>query len=129
MTFWLWGAVFAFLGGITVGGACYLISRQVLMRAPSRFSAVSMVRNLIQVGYFLAVYFLAPVLPWDLIPLLVGAALGITLSTFWFTARLVKIASNRQKPPEEELNEEEPTEEELTEKEPSEKSPGGERDG
>lgn len=119
MTFWLWGAIFAFLGGITVGGACYLISRRVLMRAPSRFSAVSMVRNLIQVGYFLAVYFLAPVLPWELIPLLVGAALGITLSTFWFTARLVKIASNRQKPPGEESSGEEPPE----------KSPGGERDG
>lgn len=100
MTFWLWGALFAFLGGVLVGGICYLVSRQMLARAPSRVSAFSIVRNLIQIGYFLGVYFLAPVLPWDLIPLLIGAALGITISTLCFTARLVKVASKGQKPPE-----------------------------
>ena len=84
-----------------VGGVCYLISVQMLRRAPSRVSAFSIVRNLIQIGYFLAVYFLAPALPWDLIPLLIGAALGITVSSLYFTSRLVKVTSKWKKPPEE----------------------------
>ncbi len=98
MTFWLWGAAFAFLCGVLVGGVCYLLTKQILRRAPARFSAFSIVCNLIQIGYFLAVYFLAPVLPWDRLPLLIGAALGITASTICFTARLVKFASRLQKP-------------------------------
>ena len=101
MTFWLWGAAFAFLGGVLVGGVCYLISVQMLRRAPSRVSAFSIVRNLIQIEYFLTVYFLAPALPWDLIPLLIGAALGITVSSLYFTSRLVKVTSKWKKPPEE----------------------------
>ena len=105
MTFWLWGAVFAFLGGTAVAGICYLISKQILLRAPARFSAFSIVRNLIQVGYFLAVYFLAAVLPWDLLPLLIGAALGVTLSTFYFTSRLVRLTAGklRHESPEEKI--------------------------
>ena len=48
------------------------------------------VRQIMNVAFLAAVYFITPYTPWGLIPLLVGAALGSTLTMFFFTYLLVK---------------------------------------
>lgn len=110
MSFWLWGAVFAFLGGAAVGFVNYLLSRLVLCKKTEWFSFISVARQLLQVGYLVILFFIAPHTPWEQLPLLVGGALGITLTMFFFTARLMKLNDSRrtrQTPPHDDGKEEE----------------------
>ena len=84
------GAVLAFLGGVGVAALNAALSKSVLKKKPSALASFFAVRQIINVAYLAAVFFLAPYLPWELFPLLIGAALGITIPSFYFTAKLTR---------------------------------------
>lgn len=90
MEHWIIGAALAFIAGVAVSYLNYRISLAVLRRKPDAYPMTSVVRQITNVAYLAAVYFITPYTPWGLIPLLVGAALGSTLSIFLFTYLLVK---------------------------------------
>ncbi len=84
------GAMLAFVLGGIVSFGNYKITAKILKEKPNLVAAGTVVRQLFNVGYLAAVYFLVPYTPFSLIPALVGAVLGLTLTMFFFTARLVK---------------------------------------
>lgn len=84
------GALAAFAVGIIISFGNYRLSEFFLKKHPDRFSAVSVIRQLIQVLYIVLIFFSSGRLPWDRTYLLVGAALGITLPMFFFTYKLLK---------------------------------------
>lgn len=85
------GGLLAFLGGCAVSALNFWINLGALKKKPSALASLSIVRQLWSVGYLVAVFFLARVLPWDIVPLLVGAAVGLTVPAFLFSMRLAKI--------------------------------------
>lgn len=86
----IFGATLTFAAGVFVAFLNYLLSRAVMQKKPDAYPMVSVLRQLVNVAYLVAVYFAAPYTPWERIPLLVGAAFGSTLSLFLFTYLLVK---------------------------------------
>ena len=90
MEHWIFGALLTFLAGAAVSFLNYCISRTVIRKKPDAYPMTTVVRQIMNVAFLAAVYFIAPYTPWGLIPLLVGAALGSTLTMFFFTYLLVK---------------------------------------
>ena len=101
MSFWLWGSLLGFAGGLGISYANYIISKAVLRRSPSKYASSTVLRQLLNIGYLVLLYFVAPYTLWKGIYLLIGGALGITLPMFFYTARLIKLSGelNRQKLP------------------------------
>ena len=84
------GGLLAFLGGACISVLNYVINLRTLKRKPSALASVAVLRQLLSVGYLAAVFFLGGVLPWDRTPLLLGAALGLTLPAILLSLRLAK---------------------------------------
>ncbi len=84
------GAVAVFLLGAAISFINYKLTELIMKKYPGRFSFLSIVRSLIQAGFFLLVFAAAPYTPWDRTYLLVGTALGITIPMAFFTFRLLK---------------------------------------
>lgn len=84
------GAVAAFILGAAISFINYKLTELIMKKYPGRFSFLSMVRSLIQAGFFLLVFVAAPYTPWDRTYLLAGTALGITIPMAFFTFRLLK---------------------------------------
>lgn len=97
MDHWLVGAGLAAVLGVLISAGNYLLSKRILEKKPSMLSVASVPRQIINVAYLLVVYLAAPLTPWGLTELLVGAAVGLTGAMFYFTGKLLKTA----KPPEE----------------------------
>lgn len=91
------GAALSFLGGVGIAALNAALTKAVLKKKPSALASFFTVRQILNIGYLAAVYFLAKVLPWDLFPLLIGAALGITLPSFFFTAQIAKLNDSLHK--------------------------------
>lgn len=85
------GAVLAFCIGVCLASAGYVFARHVLKTQPSRFVAVQVGKQFLQIVFLVLLYVLGGYTPWDRIWLLVGGCLGITLPMGWFTYRLVKL--------------------------------------
>ena len=56
----------------------------------------SIVRQIINIGYLVGVYFVSSIVSVDLKYLLIGAALGITIPMFYFTNKLLKITNKTE---------------------------------
>ena len=83
------GAVICALAGLLIAYANYLLSRKILQVSPSKFALVTVARQIIQVGYLAAVYFIGADLEVSLAFLLTGAVVGMTVPMLFFTKRLV----------------------------------------
>lgn len=83
------GAVIAALIGVGVAFINYLISKYVLIKSPQKYSFTTVVRQVVQVGFLVAVYLVGQRTAFDPIYLLIGAVLGMTLPMFYFTKRLL----------------------------------------
>ena len=92
MSFWLWGALISFLCGALIGYVNYLISRITVKKNSSVLYSLSFVRQLIQIGYLLLIYFISPYTPWSMWGMLIGGAMGMTLPMIYYTARLVRLS-------------------------------------
>ncbi len=90
MDHWLIGGILAAVVGALLSWGSYLFSRMLLRNKPELLSMVSMPRQIINIAYLVVVYFLADKTPWDLMPLLIGAAVGLTGAMFLFTRQLMK---------------------------------------
>ena len=90
------GAALAFLGGTAVAAVNYAINLRTLRKNPAALASVSILRQALNVAYLVAVFFLCRVLPWGSVPLLLGAALGLTIPSFLFAFLLARV-NDRQK--------------------------------
>lgn len=84
------GAAAACAGGVAVALINDRLSRAVLRRRPALLPSFFAVRQLINVLYLAALYFLSRVLPWGLLPLLIGGALGVTVPSMLLALRLAR---------------------------------------
>ena len=85
------GGVLAFLAGFAVSGVNYALNLRAVRKRPDAIASLSVVRQALSIGCLAAAYFLARVLPWGSTPLLVGAALGLTIPSVLLSMRLAKI--------------------------------------
>lgn len=90
----VFGVVFGVLTGAFVSALNYLVSRTVLRKKPKLYTLTPVARQVINVGYLIALYFLSPSLPWGRTLLLFSGVTGITVSMIFFTFRLVKEAKS-----------------------------------
>lgn len=97
MSHGLFGLAAALLGGVLVGLVNYILTAVVLRRKASLYATFSVVRQLLHIGYLVALYLLAPYTPWDRLYLLIGGVLGMTVSMVVFTARLVRLSDRLKK--------------------------------
>lgn len=85
------GAAVTLALGILIAFLNYLLSAYMLKKHPQSYPSSMAVRQIVQVLYFVAVFFIGEKTPADVIYLLIGAAVGITLPMFYFTGKLVKL--------------------------------------
>ncbi len=91
MDHWLIGGGLAAAVGALLSWGSYLLSRMLLDKKPELLSMVSMPRQIVNIAYLAVIYFLADKTPWGLMPLLIGAAVGLTGAMFLFTRKLLKV--------------------------------------
>lgn len=84
------GGLLAFLGGVAISILNYCINRWTLKNKPDALAAMSVVRQLLNLVYLFAVFFLRNVLPWDIAWLLIGAALGLTVPSILLSVWLAR---------------------------------------
>lgn len=86
----LWGAVACVFGAI-VGFLNFLISKTILQKDPNKYALGAVLRQLINIGCILLCYTVGrnTVLPTE--ALLIGSVIGITVTAFVFTHRLLKL--------------------------------------
>ena len=90
MEHWLIGALIAFALGAFVSFANYLLSRTVLRKKPQFYPFTAILRQVFNVAWILAVFFIAPVTPWSRTVLLIGGVFGITIPMIFFTFLLLR---------------------------------------
>lgn len=90
------GAVLAAAAGFIVAFVNYLISKTVLIKAPEKYSLITVARQILQIGFLAVVYLFAtkiqlaePAYP------LVGAVVGMTVPMLFFTKKLLEINGSR----------------------------------
>ena len=102
------GAVVTAAAGLVVAFANYLISKKVLLKAPQKYSLITVARQVLQVGFLAIVYFVGTKTDFaDPTYLLVGAVLGMTLPMLYFTKQLLKVnesALNSKKEKEDDID-------------------------
>lgn len=86
------GAVVAAAVGFLIAFINYVFSKKVLIKSPDKYSASFVVRQVLQVAYLVAVYFIGTKTQIaDLTFLLVGAVAGMTVPMFFFTKKLLSL--------------------------------------
>lgn len=85
------GGLLAFLGGAAVSFLNYRISLRTLKRKPSALASMSVVRQLLSVAYLVAAFLVSKILPWDYVPMLLGAAVGLTVPSVLLSLRLARL--------------------------------------
>ena len=90
MDHWLIGGILAAAVGVLLSWGNYLLSRMLLRKKPELLSMITLPRQIINIAYLVVIYFLADKTPWGLMPLLIGAAVGLTGAVFLFTRQLLK---------------------------------------
>ena len=85
------GALLAFLGGAAVALVNHSVNRRALKKKPDALASLSVLRQALSVAYLVLVYLMSRVLPWDMIPLLVGAAVGLTVPAVLLSLRLARL--------------------------------------
>ena len=89
------GAAVTLLVGVGIATLNFYISKYILNKKPDKFAMTTLVRQILNIGYLVAVYMLGDFLPCKLTYLLVGAVVGITLPMFIYTRRLIKLNETR----------------------------------
>ena len=99
------GAVAAAIIGLFVAFINYFISKKVLIKAPEKFSLITVVRQILQIGFLAAAYFIGTkIQSVNPVYLMVGAVLGMTLPMIYFTKKLLVVNEARVKEKEEETD-------------------------
>ncbi len=83
------GAFLFFIIGAVICFVNYRLSDYFLKKHKKIVSAVSLIRQALQVGYIALLFFTADYTPWDKTYVLVGGVLGVTLPMLITTYRLL----------------------------------------
>jgi len=92
-------ALAAFVPGVVIAAVNFAVSRKILIGKPEVYASTTVIRQVCSVAYLVAAYFVGN--NWfseNLLSILLGAALGVTLPSFYFTAKLLRINSEQTKP-------------------------------
>ena len=82
--------VISLLGGVAMASVNYIITNAVMKKKPDMLSMTAVVRQVINVAYLAAVYFVSSAVLSSVAYPLVGAVIGLTVPMFIFTFKLVK---------------------------------------
>lgn len=88
------GAIITFALGVVVSYLSFLISKAILTKQPGKFAFSTVLRQMVQIFYLVAVYFISKHVPWDTWYMLIGAVLGVTIPMIYFTSKLLQINKN-----------------------------------
>ena len=92
MSYNIIGAVTAAVAGVLIAFVNYVFSKKVLIKAPEKYSLITVARQILQVGFLVIVYFVGENTQLaDPVYLLVGAVAGMTVPMFFFTKKLLVI--------------------------------------
>ncbi len=92
------GAIVAAIAGVVIALINYIFSKKVLINAPEKYSLITVVRQILQVGFLVVVYFTGTKTQIaDPIYLLIGAVLGMTVPMIYFTKKLLLINETEAK--------------------------------
>lgn len=84
------GAAATAVIGVIVAFLNFVLSKQMLVKAPQKFALITVVRQIIQIGFLVIVYFIGTRLTdINVTYLLVGAVLGMTVPMLYFTKKLL----------------------------------------
>jgi F0F1-type ATP synthase assembly protein I len=84
------GVIIAVLCGFLVAVLNYFLSKTVLEKAPAKYSLITIVRQVLQIGFLVVVYFTGTKTQLaDPVYLLIGAVLGMTIPMVYFTKKLL----------------------------------------
>ena len=85
--------------GLLVAFISYVISKKALEKNPQKYAMTTVLRQVLQVGFIVAVYFIGRKTDYDITYLLVGGVLGLTVPMFFFTKKLLNYneAINKEK--------------------------------
>ena len=84
------GALVTAVIGFLIAFINYSFSKKALEKAPEKFSLITVVRQILQIGYLAIVYFVGTKIQVaDVVYLLVGAVSGMTIPMFYFTKKLL----------------------------------------
>lgn len=85
------GTGLSFAVGFCVSLLNFLLSREILKKHPDKYAFSSVLRQIIQIAYLVAVYLVSGHTPWDTWYMLIGGVLGVTVPMFYFTHKLLQI--------------------------------------
>ena len=85
------GATVTLVLGAGISLINYLISRHIILNYPEKYALAAIFRQIIQIGFLVAVFLVGNKTEADIIYLLIGAVLGITFTMFYFTHKLLKL--------------------------------------
>lgn len=71
--------ILAFLPGLGIALLNAWLTRRVMNKSPDKLAMMSIPRQLLNILYLAALYALASLFGWPLIPLLVGGVIGVTI--------------------------------------------------
>ena len=92
------GAIVAAIAGVVIALINYIFSKKVLINAPEKYSLITVVRQILQVGFLVVVYFTGTKTQLaDPVYLLIGAVLGMTVPMIYFTKKLLLINETEAK--------------------------------
>ena len=92
------GAIVAAIAGVVIALINYFYSKKVLINAPEKYSLITVVRQILQVGFLVVVYFTGTKTQLaDPVYLLIGAVLGMTVPMIYFTKKLLLINETEAK--------------------------------
>ncbi len=86
------GGAVAIIVGFLVAFINYFFSKTVLLKAPEKYSLITVVRQVLQIGFLVVAYFVGDrIQAVDTVYLLVGAVLGMTVPMIYFTKKLLSL--------------------------------------
>ena len=85
------GAAITFVIGIAVSLINFLLSKYIIKRYPEKYSMSTIFRSLLQILFLVVVFIVGTYTPADNMYLLIGAVLGLSVASFFFTYKLLKL--------------------------------------
>lgn len=86
------GAFVTAVIGLLIAFINYSFSKKVLEKTPEKYALITVARQILQIGFLAIVYFVGTKTQVaDVIYLLVGAVLGMTVPMFYFTKKLLTL--------------------------------------
>lgn len=85
------GAIITFALGIVIAYLNFLLSKAILTKQPEKYAFSTIIRQIMQIIYIVAVYFVSTIAPWDMWYMLIGAVFGVTVPMVYFTHKLLRL--------------------------------------